>query len=62
MKTLTHHDLAEILHISPATVISRLSRNPESLPPKITIESHRNPLWLQEDVEAWLREHRDARS
>jgi predicted DNA-binding transcriptional regulator AlpA len=55
MKTLTINDLAEVLHVKPATIHDRMYRNPKMLPPRLAIPGKSKPLWLEEDVLAWLK-------
>lgn len=57
-QTLTAQDLAEILHLNHRTVINRVNANPESLPPPIRLPGNKQPLWLPQDVQAWLESHR----
>ena len=50
--------LAEILQITPKTIRNRLSEAPNKLPPRLHLPDTRRPLWLIEDVKAWLEKHR----
>lgn len=47
-------DLAEYLRVSKATITTRLSRDPQSLPKALDIPGMKGPRWRTEDVEAWL--------
>lgn len=60
MQTLDVDQLAELLHMSRKTVLNRISKDPESMPPRLRIPNSRCPLWIRDDVEAWLRLHSDA--
>lgn len=51
--TITLKELAGLLHRSPATILSDLSRRPESLPK--WIRTGRGRIWLFETVMDWLR-------
>lgn len=51
--------IAEMLGKSPQTVIADRSRAPHRLPPACTPPGTRQPLWILEDVLAWLREHQE---
>lgn len=55
VKTLTPEDLAPILGRSVATIKADSRRKPESLPPRLRIPGSRKLLWLEEDVQAWIR-------
>ena len=54
--TLDGRDLAEVLHITPATVWNALSTNPGRLPPPIRIDGAGGALWLESTVLQWLQE------
>ena len=58
METLTIHDLSAVLHKSPGSIYNDLTRNPQSIPPRIVIPGSIRLLWLRDDVEAWLKSHR----
>lgn len=58
MQTLTIKDLAKILNRSPATIATEVTKYPHKLPPRLNLPGSRRVLWLQEDVEKWLYEHR----
>ena len=51
--TLDAEELAALLHKSPASVRSDLSRNPLLLPPRL-LTGGKKPLWLMSSVLAWL--------
>jgi hypothetical protein len=52
--------LSTLLNRSVGTLQADRCRKPESLPPACTPPGTRQPLWLLEDVLAWLSEHREA--
>lgn len=52
--------LAELLNKTPQTVLADRSRAPHRLPPACTPPGTRSPLYLLDDVLAWLAEYRDA--
>ena len=56
--TISYAGLAEILCRSVSTVRSDRVRRPESLPPACRIPGSSRPVWIYEDVIAWLRAHR----
>jgi predicted DNA-binding transcriptional regulator AlpA len=58
MQTLTINDLAQILNRSPATIATEVTKHPNKLPPRLKLPGSRRVLWLQEDVEHWINEHR----
>ena len=58
MQTLTIDDLAKVLNRSPATIATEVSKNPDKLPPRLRLPGSRRVLWLKEDVEKWINEHR----
>ena len=55
IKTLTPEDLAPILGRAVTTIKTDARRKPESLPPRLRIPGSKKLLWLQSDVEAWLK-------
>ena len=55
MQVLTIEQLSSVLHKSPASIKSDRLRNPQALPPSFSLPSSRRVLFLQEDVESWLR-------
>jgi len=57
LNTLTVTDLSAVLKRAPKSIHNDLKRNPTSLPQPIRIPGARRILWLQTDVEAWLRQH-----
>ena len=52
--------LSVLLNRTIGTLQADRCRKPESLPPACTPPGTRQPLWLLEDVLAWLEEHREA--
>lgn len=58
MQTLTITDLARLLNRSPATIATEVTKNPDKLPPRLRLPGSRRVLWLQEDVEKWINNHR----
>ncbi len=58
--TLDGHDLAEVLHITPATVWNSLSTNPDRLPPPVRVAGAAGVIWLESTVLAWLQERQVA--
>jgi predicted DNA-binding transcriptional regulator AlpA len=59
--TFNIEQLAKILDISEATLRKKLCVEPESLPPRLKLPKGRKVLWLKDDVEEWLRSHRDQK-
>lgn len=59
MQTLDIKELALILKRSPSVVAAEVSKAPHKLPPRLRLPDSRKVLWLREDVEKWLNEHRD---
>lgn len=51
--TLDAEELATLLHKSPASVRSDLSRSPHLLPPRLRTGG-KKPLWLRSSVLVWL--------
>jgi len=51
---LTIDDLAALLKRPRGTILSDRVRNPQALPPSITLPGTRHVLWRRQDVEAWL--------
>ncbi|HJW27189.1 MAG TPA: hypothetical protein VJ576_20020 [Rhodocyclaceae bacterium] len=49
--------LGLLLDKAPATIIADHSRAPEKLPPAFKPPGSKSPLWITEDVIAWLRKH-----
>lgn len=49
-------ELASVLHRSPKTVRSDVTRRPETLPPRVRVPGGRKVLWRAQDVVAWLEE------
>ena len=60
LKTLGLDEIAALLQRSKSTVRSDASRRPDSLPPRLLIPGSKALLWLEKDVEAWLRSCRTA--
>jgi hypothetical protein len=58
MQTLTITDLAGILNRSPATIATEVTKAPHKLPPRLHLPDSRRVLFLKEDVEKWINEHR----
>lgn len=54
--------LAELLQKKPWTVAADRSRAPHRLPPACTPPDTKQPLWLLDDVIAWLAQHREPAS
>lgn len=56
-KTLDIDQLAEVLHLSPFTIKSALSKNPDRLPPRVQIRglAKSKPIWLESVVFDWLK-------
>jgi hypothetical protein len=50
---LTVDDLAQLIHLLPATIRTNLSRRPESLPPRVP--GLTMPLWHPDTYERWAR-------
>lgn len=53
-------ELAEVLRRSPHTIAAEASRSPEKLPPRVRLPGTRRVLWLESDVAAWIKQHREA--
>lgn len=49
--------LAELIHKTPQSVLADRSRAPHRLPPSCEPPGTKSPLWLFDDVLAWLRQH-----
>ena len=54
-------DLGRLLNKNPSAIFADRSRAPWRLPPACTPPGTKSPLWLLDDVLAWLREHREQR-
>lgn len=52
--------LADLLNISPATLLANRSRAPWRLPPACMPDGSKKPVWLLADVLEWLAAHREA--
>ena len=55
LNTLDVNDVSSILRIKPRSLHARLVRNPESLPRPVQRGHGRKLLWLERDVETWLK-------
>ena len=55
LNTLDVNDLSGILKIKPRSLHARLVRHPESLPTPLSRGHGRKLLWLEGDVEVWLK-------
>lgn len=51
---LTIDDLSELLKRPRGTILNDRVRNPEALPPSITLPGTRHVLWRRQDVDTWL--------
>lgn len=51
---LTVEQLARLVHKSPSSIRSDVSRNPNSLPPICRLPGSKRLLWLRDDVMQWL--------
>ncbi len=60
MDTLTLRDLAVILRIDPRTLQNRIYKDPKSVPPWVKLPGQSRLIWLREDVENWLKAHRQT--
>lgn len=56
---LTALDLGRLLNKNPSAIFADRSRAPWRLPPACTPPGTKSPLWLLDDVLAWLRAHRE---
>lgn len=56
---LTALDLGRLLNKNPSAIFADRSRAPWRLPPACTPPGTKSPLWLLDDVLAWLRQHRE---
>lgn len=54
LKLLGINELSAVLHRSPKTVRSDVTRRPETLPPRVRVPGGRKVLWRAQDVAAWL--------
>lgn len=52
------NELSHLIKKSPRSILADRSRAPGRLPPDCTPPGTRAPIWLLEDVLAWLRQHR----
>jgi hypothetical protein len=59
IKTIGVEELSTLLRRAVETIRSDARRRPETLPPRIVIPGTTKLLWLEEDVLAWMKEHRD---
>lgn len=53
--------LAKLLHRDRATILADRCRAPERVPPAHKAPGTKEPLWLLDEVLAWLRAHPDFR-
>lgn len=60
IETVDIHGLAAILHRSPHTIATEVSKAPHKLPPRLRLPHSRKVLWLRADVEKWINAHREA--
>lgn len=51
---LTIDDLSALLKRPRGTILNDRVRNPDALPPSITLPGTRHVLWRRQDVESWL--------
>lgn len=56
---LTVEQLARLVHKSPSSIRSDVSRNPNSLPPICRLPGCKRLLWRLQDVDAWMASHVD---
>ncbi len=54
--------LAQLLHRDRATILADRCRAPERVPPAHKARGTKEPLWLLDEVLAWLRAHPDSRA
>jgi len=59
IKTIGVEELSTLLRRAVETIRSDARRRPETLPPRIVIPGTSKLLWLEEDVLAWIKEHRE---
>jgi len=59
IKTMGVEELSVLLRRAVDTIRSDARRRPETLPPRIIIPGTSKLLWLEEDVDNWMKEHRD---
>lgn len=52
------NELSQLIKKSPRSILADRSRAPGRLPPDCTPPGTKAPIWLMEDVLAWLRQHR----
>lgn len=57
-KLLSVEELADVLHRSPSTVRVDCRRAPHKLPPRLRLPGSTRLVWLEDDVNEWLRRHR----
>lgn len=50
-------DLAQLLNKTPRSIFTDRCRAPHRLPPACTPPGTKSPLWILEDVLAWLRQY-----
>lgn len=54
--------LSRLLNKSPSSILADRCRAPWRVPPACTPPGSKQPLWITEDVIAWLRQHREPPS
>ena len=59
IKTMGVEELSVLLRRAVDTIRSDARRRPDTLPPRIIIPGTSKLLWLEEDVDNWMKEHRD---
>lgn len=58
-ETLGIEELAQLLHRSPTTIASEVTKAPHKLPPRLRLPGSRKVLWLRTDVFQWIHKHRE---
>lgn len=58
--TVDINELAKILHRSPHTIATEVTKAPHKLPPRLRLPGSRKVLWLRADVDQWILSHREA--
>ena len=57
-RLLSVEQLADVLHRSPSTVRVDCRRAPHKLPPRLCLPGSTRLVWLEDDVNEWLRRYR----